>query len=304
MAHAMIVRLRREYGQFITSGAQLLLLAVGAKLESRDAWLACLGLMAAISLIAWRSTLHRRRAIADTPTSRIASAAQGYVELRGNGRPLDEAPVYSHLHALPCLWYRYQVEEKSGSGDKWRTVGHGESDAAFIIDDGSARCVVDVEGAEILSRHKETRTQGNTRTTEWTLLADDAIYALGEFRSIGGSTLPLDAQSDVKALLAEMKKNPTQLLERFDLDGDGRIDMTEWALARQAARREIEKQHRAARNESDVHTLSCPTSGQLYLISNLDPDKIARRYLYWSAFHLATFFAALGALPWVWHNAF
>ena len=63
----MIVSLRREYGQFITSGAQLLLLLIGAKLESRVGWLVCVSLMAAVSLIAWLSTLCRRRAIADTP---------------------------------------------------------------------------------------------------------------------------------------------------------------------------------------------------------------------------------------------
>lgn len=300
----MIVRLRREYGQFITSGAQLMLLFVGAELDSRDGWLTCVGLLAAVSLIAWRSTLHRRRAIADTPTSRIASAAQGYVELRGRGRPLDDPPLRSHLSALPCLWYRYQIEEKTGSGDKWHTVSSGESDASFILDDGSARCVIDVDGAEIITRHKETRTHDNTRTTEWKLLADDAIYALGEFRSIGGGTLELDAENDVRELLAEMKKDQPTLLARFDLDGDGRIDMAEWALARQAARREIEKQHREARSEADVHMLCRPAAGQLFLISNLDPDRIARRYLYWTAFHLATFFAALGALPWIWQRTY
>lgn len=299
----MLVRLRREYGQFITSGAQLVLLFVGVKLESRNGWLICAALMAALSLIAWRSTLHRRRAIADTPTSRIASAAQGYVELSGSGQPLDFPPLLSHLAALPCLWYRYLLEEKTGS-DKWRTVGSGESDAAFIIDDGSGRCVVDVEGAEILTHHKQTWVKDNARHTEWILLAGDPIYALGEFRSIGGGTLELDARADVNSLLAEMKKDQATLLARFDLDGDGQIDLDEWALARQAARREVDKLHRAARNEADVHTLRRPASGQIYLISNLEPERIARRYLYWSAFHLLVFFAAIGALPWIWQQPF
>ena len=296
----MIVSLRREYGQFITSGAQLLLLLVGAKLESRSGWLLCVGLMAVISLVAWLSTLRRRRAIADTPTSRIASAAQGYVELRGIGRPLDYPPLLSHLTSLPCLWYRYRVEEKSGS-DEWKTTSSGESDAALILEDGSGRCLIDVDRAEILTRHKESWVKADRRYTEWKLLIDDPIYALGEFRSIGGATLELDAASDIKALLAEWKNDHGGLLKRFDLNADGAIDVKEWSLARQAARREVEKVHRQARSEADLNTLRCPAEGQLYLISNLDPDKIARRYLWWATFHLAVFFAALGALPWLWH---
>ncbi|WP_153109353.1 hypothetical protein [Propionivibrio limicola] len=294
----MLVNLRRGYGQFITSGAQLILLFIGLKAESRAGWLVSLALMTAISLIAWMSTLKRRRAITDTPTSRIASAAQGYVELIGTGKPLDHPPLLSHLTHLPCLWYRYQVEEKS-SDNKWHTVSQGESDTSFIIDDATGRCVVDIEGAEILTRHKETWTAGRYRNTEWKLLINDEIYALGEFKTLGGASIELDANHDLNALLTEWKKDQRDLLRRFDLNGDGTIDMQEWALARQAARREVSKMHRETRNESDVHTLRCPGNGRHYLLSNLNPNKLARRYLGWSAFHLAVFFGALAAVPYV-----
>lgn len=299
----MIVSIRREYGQFITSGAQLLLLAIGAELETRGAWLTCVALMSLVSLIAWVSTLQRRRTVADTPTSRIASAAQGYVELSGQGKPLDYPPLLSQLTTLPCLWYRYRVEERSGN-DEWKTVSSGESEVSFILDDGSGRCVVDVENAEILTRHKETWTSGRYRNTEWKLLIDDGVYALGEFITLGGSRLELDAHHDINSLLAEWKKDQPSLLRRFDLDGDGSISMTEWALARQAARREVEKSHREVRNEADVHTLRCPTNGQLYLLSNIGPDKISRRYLWWSLFHLSVFFGSLAALSWIWQQHF
>lgn len=299
----MIVRHRREYGQFVTSGTQLLLLGVGAKLESRIGWIASLALMALISLVAWIYTLQRRRFITDMPTSRIASAAQGYVELNGTGKPLDFPPLLSHLTTLPCLWYRYRVEEKSAD-NKWRTVSQGESDVSFIIDDGSGRCVVDIEGAEIITRHKETWTRGSYRNTEWKLLIDDTIYALGDFRTIGGGTLELDVDRDVSALLAEWKKDQAELRRRFDLDQDGSIDLREWALARQAAHREVAKLHREAREQADVHTLRCPDEGQHYLLSNVAPTKLVRRYLWWSVFHLAVFFGAIGALPWTLQQTF
>ncbi|MEO8410151.1 MAG: GIDE domain-containing protein, partial [Propionivibrio sp.] len=181
----MIVNFRRGYGQFITSGAQLLLLFGGLRVNSRDGWLVCLGLMAVISIVAWRSTLWRRRIIVDTPTSRIASAAQGYIELSGSGKPLDFPPLLSHLTTLPCIWYRYLVEERSSGRNKWRMVSSGESEVAFLLDDGSGRCVVDVEGAEIMTRHKKQWTEGRFRHTEWKLLIDDPVYALGEFRTLG-----------------------------------------------------------------------------------------------------------------------
>ena len=298
----MIVSLRRGYGQIVTSGVHLVLLGIGARLESQIGWTICLSLIAIISFFAWASALRWHRTITDTPTSRIASAAQGYLELSGLGKPLDDAPLHSHLTTLPCLWYRYLIEKKRG--DKWETLSEGESDVSFIIDDGSGRCVVDVDGAEILTRHKETWTKEGQRYTEWKLLIDDPVYALGEFRTLGGSSAELDARHDMNNLLAEWKKNKAELHRRFDLNGDGDIDMQEWMLARQAARREVLKMHQEIRNESDVHTLRRPSGGQLFLLSNLDPGKISRRYLWWAAFHLVVFFGSLAALPWIWQQTF
>ncbi|MDR0578390.1 MAG: E3 ubiquitin ligase family protein [Candidatus Accumulibacter sp.] len=296
----MILSLRKSYGQFITSGAQLLLLYAGAEIDSRAGWVAVLAAMAAISLVAWTSTLRRRRAITDTPTSRIASAAQGYVELSGAGRPPDP-PLRSHLTQRPCLWYRWDVRRRAGNG-KWEKVDSGESEIPFIIDDGGGCCLTDPEGAEILTRHKESWTRGEYRYTEWKLLSGDRIYALGEFRSVGGGSVELDARQDMNELLNAWKKDRTTLLKRFDLDRDGELDEKEWGLARQAARREVSRMHSETRNDSGLHTMNRPRDGRLYLLSNIDPNRLARGYLLWSWFHLAVFLSALGAIPWVpWH---
>ncbi|MDR1367441.1 MAG: E3 ubiquitin ligase family protein [Candidatus Accumulibacter sp.] len=291
----MILSFRKNYGQFITSGAQLLFLCAGARADSSAGWLVCLALTALISLVAWMSTLRRRRAITDTPTSRIASAAQGYVELSGRGRPPDP-PLSSHLTTLPCLWYRWRVEVENGKRSK--TVDSGESEVPFILDDGSGHCLVDPEGAEILTRHEESWTRGNRHYTEWKLLINDTIYALGEFKTIGGASADLDARQDMNELLSAWKKDSSTLLKRFDLDGDGELNEQEWGLARQAARRKVSEMHREARDVSDTHTLTRPRNGRIYLLSNIDPNRLARRYLLWSLFHLAVFLGALGAIPW------
>lgn len=293
----MMASLRREYGQLVTSGAQLILLAVAIKLHSRTAWLVCLGLMALVSLLAWMSALRRARAIRDTPTSRIASAAQGYVELIGQGRPLPESPLLSRLTALPCLWYRYRIERKSGN--KWTTEETGESDQPFLLDDGSGQCVVDPSGAEIITSHRDTWHREGYRYTEWTLLPQEHIYAIGQFRTFGGSSVEANINEEIRNVLTQWKQNLPDLHRRFDLNQDGQIDMQEWMLARKAARREAEKRIAAERAKPDINYMLQPQDGRLFLVSNLPQDRLAGRYALWVWAHLVIFFGALGGLAWL-----
>jgi hypothetical protein len=293
----MLVTLRRSYAHLVTSGTQLLLLFIGLRLESKTGWLACLSMMAAISILAWLSALSRLRAIRDTPTSKIASAAQGYVELSGRGHPFAE-PLLGRLSLLPCLWYRYRIEKRE-SENKWKTMDSGESDDTFILRDETGECVVDPEQAEILTRHRDQWQDGDYRYTEWKLIERDNLYVIGQFRTQGGSSMQFSTREELNALLAEWKKDMPALLKRFDLDNNGTLDMQEWMLARSAAKREVAKMMRAAQAQADIHIISRPRNGKLFLVSNLDEHKLARRYLFWSWAHLAIFFGALGGIGWV-----
>jgi hypothetical protein len=297
----MLVSLKREYAQLVTSGGQLLLLFVGIKLESYTGWLWCLGAMAFISLFAWYSALHRLRMVSGTPTSRIASAAQGYVELIGSGEPHGN-PVMSRYSMLPCLWCRHRLEKRNGDNKGWHTVESGETSAPFEIDDGTGRCVVDPEQAEILTRHKDSWTTGDLRYSEWKLLDIDDIYTLGEFKTVGGSTLSTTHEDLVKDVLSEWKIDNANLMKRFDLDNNGALDMREWGLARSAAKREAEKRLNELRAQPDTHFMLKPRDGRLFLISNLDHEKLAWRYRLWSWLHLVIMFGALVALGWLLQN--
>ena len=64
------------------------------------------------------------RHLLDTPTSKIRSAAQGYVELYGLLEELPEATVRGPLTGKPCLWWRFRIEEHQSSGKKrsWRVI--------------------------------------------------------------------------------------------------------------------------------------------------------------------------------------
>ena len=293
----MLVSLRRSYAELITSGAQLLLLFVGVKLESREGWLGCLSAMAIISFAAWLSALKRLRAIRGTPTSRVASAAQGYVELIGRGQPFGDMPLISKLRQLPCLWYRYKVEQR-GSKDKWQTIDSGESGDSFLLRDDTGDCVVDPEHAEIVTKHRDQWQEGDYRYTEWKLINSDNLYVIGEFRTRSGA-MEFDSRAELNALLVEWKQDKPALHARFDLNNDGKLDMNEWLLARQAAKREVAKKKRAAHAQPDIHLIGQPRDGKLFLISNLTPEKLSHRYLFWSWAHVVIFFGALGGIGWL-----
>lgn len=290
----MLVRLRKEYGQALTSGSQLVLLGLALQSNSRTGWNVALALMALISLAAWMSAYRRQRAISDTPTSKIASAAQGYAEFVGRGRPLAGTPLLAPLTALPCLWFRYRVEVRHNN--RWRTEESSESDASFLLDDGTATCIVDPEGAEILPIRKDVWIRNGRRYTLWLLLEHDPVYVLGEFSTLGSADLRLDRNADIKATLAEWKKDMPALVRRFDLDGDGELSLAEWERARDEAKRQVLAAHRDLAAGAETHLLRRPTDGRMYLISGLAPEKLARRYRAWSFFHVAVFFAALSGL--------
>lgn len=279
---------------------QLALLAVAWQLGQREAWLFCLGGIAMLALISWMALLRRRHAITGTPTSRIATAAQGYVELQGRGLPLDINPLHSPLTGGDCLWYRYQVEQKKND-DEWELLEQGESHTCFVLDDGSGQCLVDPEGAEILTHHSKRWNDGDCRYVEWTLRAQDKVYVLGNFVTQHASE-GLDVSADVKALLTEWKRDQSALLRRFDLDHDGQIDQREWALVRRMAQRETEKRHRELRQQPDLHLVRHTPEG-LFLISNHAPEKLARRFLWLAACQLTCFLFALGYVGWWWQRA-
>lgn len=249
------------------------------------------------ALFGWLRAIHHSRLILDTPTSRIASAAQGYIELFGEGKPLSGTPLLSPMNGLPVLWYRLKIEQKSG--DKWITQSDIESDASFLLDDGSGECAVDPEGAEMLVSREDVERRDDMRYTQWCLLQRDPIYAIGEFATLGSIDLAHDTAAQVRELLAQWKADRAELLERFDVDGDGEIDLREWELARAEARREVRRQQAELHSAAEAHVLRKPAGRRLYLISDLDPQQLGRRYQLWGWVFLTAMLAAGGALFWL-----
>lgn len=284
---------------WLTGAAHFAILLIAIQLESPAMWPWALLAMAVISFFAWITNHRRYRQIHDLPTSKIASAAQGYVELLGRSRLLDGTPILSRLCGLPCCWYRYQIEELN-EDDRWQIIDQGSSIAHFLLIDDTGACVISPEGAEIVTRDHRTWREGHYRNSEWLLLPGSVLYALGEFTTrsghVGG---PADERADIAALIADWKHDQTALHRRFDLNQDGAIDRKEWELARLQAAREVRKQHaqQSGRLVEGVHLLRKPQDGRLFLLASEMPDTLGRRYRLWSLFHLAFLIAvAVGGL--------
>jgi hypothetical protein len=287
------LRHRTHWGNPGLLGLDLFALASAVNVGGRNAWLAACALICVSGLAAWAGNTRRQRLIQDVPTSRIASAAQGYVELSGRIAQAD-AMLLAKLSQTPCVWFRYRIEDKDAD-DHWRIQETGESDQIFLLRDASGACAIDPVGAEINTRHKSTWTEFDRRYTEYLLLADDDLYALGEFATIGPDTTPHAFKREVSDLLATWKSERGDLLQRFDANQDGEIDLPEWESVRAAAEMEIHTQQTARATQAPVHRLSKP-SKRPFLLSNLGHEDLSRRYRRWAWAHLAMFLAGCGGL--------
>ncbi|RME35143.1 MAG: hypothetical protein D6786_02810 [Gammaproteobacteria bacterium] len=277
------------------SGWLDLLAAPLAQREGMEFWLPWLLLLLATAACFWGAFrfLHRKRIIEDTPTSRIRSAAQGYVELQGRGELLEGAPIVSPLSDTRCLWYRYTVEERVRSGRHrgWRVVDQGRSDELFRLIDETGECVIDPDGAEVHTRHRRTWYRGQRRYREWLLLPGEPLYALGLFQTIGGDSVELDPAGELRELLRRWKQDSQRLLERFDRNRDGRIDMEEWAQVRREAAAQIAREQAEIRRRPPVNLLGDTRDGRRpFLLSTRDERDLVHRYTALAAACLAGFF--------------
>lgn len=276
-------------------GANVLILFLGIKLQTRLGWYLGFGLIGLTSFWAWYANLKRYRTVADTPTSRIASAPQGYIEVVGRGQlQPGSKPLVSRFTGLPCLWYRYVVERKND--DRWEHVESGESHDTFALNDGSGHLLIDPDGAEILISNKQTINREGYRILEWTLIEGETIYVIGEHVSLGGPHAKLDKHADISTLLSEWKRDKAHLLARFDANRDGEISLEEWENARHAAAAEVDSAHFNIRLDDSIHLIRKPAHGRPFLIANREVNSLVRHFRLWSWFHLLFLLLALIAL--------
>ncbi|WP_210396011.1 GIDE domain-containing protein [Motiliproteus sediminis] len=262
--------------------------------------------------------LKRARIIEDTPTSKIRSAAQGYVELVGPVIGGEAGELVAPLSQYSCVWYRYKVQRYRESGKKgsWQTVRQGTSDAWFQINDGTGTCVVDPDSADVITEHKRTWyghdaipafstnssffstfTNDRYRYIEELIMPHETIYALGNFHTVGGGRNLPTTQQQVGEVIRHWKQDYNALLQRFDADGDGKIDMQEWDAVRRAAEREADKQRDKLAKTPAVNVLSrMPDRRYPFILSTHSQKRLAKRFRLFSTGMAVLTAAATGFL--------
>jgi hypothetical protein len=275
--------------------------------------------------LAFRS-LHIARLIEDTPTSRIRSAAQGYVELAGRCRPLDGTSNLAPLTQRPCVWWQYRVQRRTGSASsrkaraKWQTVSSGRSEQPFLLDDGTGECIVQPSGASVLAA-ETTTWYGDTpwptqapgrrspfgeaeyRYSEQRIYEHEQVVVLGRFRSHSAAG-ERDPGAQTVALLAEWKQDQAALAARFDADGDGQVSLAEWEHAREEAKRAVLQKHLEEPARAALHVVGRPEDGSLFVIGALSGEALAKRYRRRAIVGFAGFAAAVYALAWLLQEFF
>jgi hypothetical protein len=248
--------------------------------------------LAGCAFVFWLRAYRRLRTIEDVPTSTIAAAAQGYVELEGTAFAAPGDTLVGHLTRLPCVWYRFGWYE-SGQ-DKGGDMG--ELGVPFILRDATGDCVVDPTEAEVICDRCQTWSRERIVYQEWSIRVGDPVYAIGHFSS-GGAAADRHVNMNVSYALAAQERDARGYAARYDLDRDGKVDRREAALAREAQRREILE--RSVR-QGGVHTLGPSPDGRPFLVIGTGPRRIASRYRRLAIAHLCVFFLTLGLVAYFW----
>jgi hypothetical protein len=263
----------------------------------------------------WRNGMKLRSLSSNTATSKVASAAKGFVELSGIARALNSDVLRDPITHKPCVWYHFETEERKrwGKNSDWRVINSATSARPFVLDDGTALCAILTLQATIDRRKPEVIKQSSTlRHKVWRIRAGDPLYALGHIERLAPGEL--DAESSAQAgkpkaqmsydrakrvneiageLLRSWKTNPKALVARFDTDGSGHIDWHEWEQAQAEARAIAEKRVGVANVPGSEATktsdakpsnsasidfkLESPDDGRPMLVANCTEQELSRR---------------------------
>lgn len=248
------------------------------------------------------NSLKKARYLLDTPTSKIRSAAQGYVELYGVLQAGSEQ-LSAPLSNAPCVWWSFTIDEQIKSGkdnSRWQQVEKGSSSALLRLNDGTGECFIDPAGAQVIpvtkqvwygtERHPRRENMRKNflqhmlrgikryRYTEQRLHQHEPLYAIGDFVSRGGGREVFDLAASQGELIRAWKKDYPGLLRRFDRDRNGQLDVQEWQKVCESAKSEALRLQRVRSGDPVQHYLRKPQGRQPFILSSHGEDEIAKRF--------------------------
>lgn len=255
-------------------------------------------------------THHRYRFINDTATSKITSAAQGYVELKGLGEMMPGQVITSPFSRRRCLWYQCIVEKrvKTGKHSVWSEQSNDISDELFNLHDETGVCVIIPEGAYVIPSEElrwtgssyQAKYQGrlksgwlshftgfgNYRFTEKLITVADTLYVIGLFKSVEKNSDSESLHKQVNVLVNSWKKQPGKYLKSFDFDNNGKIQKQEWEKIRQYALKKIRKEQQQIFH----HTIQKPEEkNQPFVISAVSEQELLKKTLWFLSLYSVLF---------------
>lgn len=240
----------------------------------------------------WVHGLRLSRLIHDIPTSQIATAAQGYVELLGRAAQFEDQRAKALIGSM-VLWYRREYAERSPAAAShsfpfnvfYVPVDVEESRTPFAIDDGTGIACILPHGAQILCARRQVRHEDNRRVTEESIVAGDSLYVVGDF-----STYTLQPEFDQAAydLTRKWESDPARRAQ-FDANRDGRLDPKEWLEMHAAAGARVLQDTLPAGSAQPRHLVFRPDDGRPFLISSVAPAALAGHYRLWMVVGLLLF---------------
>lgn len=182
--------------------------------------------------------LRIKRKIENTPTSRIRSVAMGMVEVKG--KALRKYALVTPMSHTPCVYYRLTRYRKD-KNDLWQVVGVTSSaNASFYLEDETGRIEINPVKGQVRAGTRQEGFPGqmgltrfdSDQTEKWQeemIVEGTLLYVLGfaSNKQEEGESM----RAEVQTALRDLKQDP-QRLKEFDLDGDGKICVDEWDIAR------------------------------------------------------------------------
>ena len=245
-----------------------------------------------------RAAFRRYRFMSGTATSKIRSASQGYVELKGIGEFMPGDELISPFSGSRCLWYQCTVEQKQKTDKRitWTNVSNEISDNLFHLIDDTGECVIDPEGAHVVAELNRTwyghRIQdrlrpaasssvltgiaiGGYRFSEMLIRPACQIYALGFFRTLQNTASSATVEVQIKDLLRQWKLQPHRYLSQFDFDANGKITKQEWRVIHRKARQQVISNNQQQQSQN---LLQRPQeTAQPFILSAVEEEKLVYR---------------------------
>lgn len=152
--------------------------------------------------------------------SRTEGVVFGLTEVEGMLKPDDaEKMLEGPVSGIPCVWFQYIIKEQRGSGKNARTVTIADyvKKQAFWCQDAEGRIRIFPGHAEVITKHKDSKSEGKRTYTEYALRPDDSLYILGKARldKTVGDSLVLGHEKDSPFIIANIPEREVMFRKAF-----------------------------------------------------------------------------------------